>query len=118
MCDSGLLRKPIRVVELYEQKSPTLTPGLVVILNSVGWIAEQDLVPAKPTMYALRPADMGLKEFVDFDRSRSPEGFWIFSPLPYLRDSFKWLGFAREMIIGDERIRLAWPVLIVHIVSS
>ena len=105
-------------IKLSAQKNPGCYAGLGDDPGQREGNAGKDLVPAKPTMYTLLPADMGLKEFVYFDRSCSPEEFWIFSPLPYLRDSFKWLGFAREMIIGDGGSRLAWLVLIVHIVSS
>ena len=73
---------------------------------------------AKPTLYSLRPANTELEESVDSDRSCSPKGFWIFSPSPYLSDSVKWLGFTPEMVVGDECLRLAVSVLVVHIVSS
>ncbi len=72
---------------------------------------------AKPTLYSLRPANTELEESADSDRSCSPEGFWIFSPSPYLRDSVKWLGFTREMVVRDESLRLAVSFLVVHIVS-
>jgi len=75
-------------------------------------------VSAKPTLYSLRPANTELEESVDSDRSCSPEGFWIFSPSPYLRDSVKWLGFTREMVVGNDCLSLAVSVRLVHILSS